>query len=74
MENPDLSPMRVDYANQTVTGRCSCCGEHHRMSIVDLDRLTVICEGCVRPSIDAARALRQAGLLPPDTDLIMSDL
>ena len=39
------------------------------MSVVDLDRQRAICRVCVPVSVQAAEALRAAGLTPPDNAL-----
>ena len=40
------------------------------MSVVDLDRQQAICRACVPASVQAAEALRAAGLIPPDSALV----
>ena len=54
------------YYTRPVTGPCGCCEEVHRMSVVDLDRQQAICQACIPASVQAAEALRAAGLTPPD--------
>ena len=57
------------YYTRPVTGPCGCCGATLRMSVVDLDRHCAICQGCLPASVQAAAALRAAGLVPPDSAL-----
>ncbi len=58
------------YYTRSVTGECGCCGTISRMGVVDLDRQRPICRACVPVSVQAAEALRTAGLFPPDDALI----
>ena len=71
MKNPlsTATILRV-YYTRPVTGACACCGEVRRMGVVDLDRQRAICQGCVPASVQAAEALRAAGLIPPDSSLV----
>ena len=53
------------YYTQPVTCACGCCGAVLRMGVVDLDRQRPLCQACVPASVQAAVALRAAGLGPP---------
>ena len=68
----DATILRI-YYTRPVTGGCGCCGQVLRMGVVDLDRQRGICQTCVPDSIQAAEALRAAGLTPPDNALIELD-
>ncbi len=71
MKNPisTAKVLRV-YYTRPVTGACGCCGVNARMGVVDLDRQRPVCQACVPSSVQAAEALRAAGLVPPDNALI----
>ena len=61
------------YYTRPVTGPCGCCGAVRRMGIVDLDRHCALCRDCLPASVQAAEALRAAGLVPPDNALTERD-
>ncbi len=65
----DATILRV-YYTRSVTGPCACCGQTRRMGVVDLDRQRAICPDCLPSSVQAAEALRAAGLLPPNSALV----
>lgn len=58
------------YYTRTVAATCGCCGEFGRLGVVDLDGRFPLCQHCLPASIQAADALRLAGLTPPDPSLI----
>ncbi len=62
--------VRLDYLPRSLHGGCSCCGKPSRMLVIDTDRDLPICKGCVEPCVEAAVALRDADLTPPDATLI----
>ncbi len=73
MHHPASATLLRVYYTRPVTGPCGCCGEVHRMGVVDLDRQRAICQACVPASVQAAEALRAAGLTPPDSSLVESN-
>ncbi len=58
------------YYTMPVRGICGCCGRMCRLGVVDLDRQCPLCQSCLPASVQAAEALRAAGLVPPDNTLI----
>lgn len=58
------------YYTRAVTAACGCCGESGRLGVVDLDGRFPLCQSCLPASIQAAEALRCAGMIPPDFSLI----
>ena len=69
MNEATATILRV-YYTRSINGPCSCCGEVRRMGVVDLDRQRAICQACVPASVQAAEALRAAGLTPPSNSLV----
>ena len=64
-----LTFLRI-YYTRAVAATCGCCGEFGRLGVVDLDGRLPLCQGCLPTSIQAAEALRLAGLIPPSPSLI----
>ncbi|MBE7158062.1 MAG: hypothetical protein INR62_06445 [Rhodospirillales bacterium] len=61
------------YYTRAVIAACGCCGESARLGVIDLDGRIPLCQDCLPASIQAAEALRWAGLIPPDPSLIESN-
>ena len=69
MMHPSFTLLRV-YCTRAVAATCGCCGEFGRLSVIDLDGRVPLCQHCLPASIQAAEALRLAGMTPPDFSLI----
>ena len=68
--SPSTATLLRVYYTHPVTATCGCCAVDRRVGVIDLDRQLPLCQDCLSVSIQAAEALRQAGLLPPDPTLI----